>query len=62
MMMIETFAEIVREAKLNGLLTLCRIPDFNMGFVNRVLDAGASGLVLPHIKSRGDALRAVEMV
>ena len=61
-MVIETFAEIVREAKLSGLLTLCRVPDLNVGFVNRVLDAGASGLVFPHIMSREDAVRAVEMV
>ena len=54
-MVIETFAEIVRKAKLNGLLTLCRVPDLNMGFVNRVLDAGASGLVFP-ISCRGRTL------
>ncbi len=61
-MVIETFAEIVREAKLNGLLTLCRVPNLDEGFVKRVLDAGASGLVFPQIMSREDAVRAVEMV
>jgi 4-hydroxy-2-oxoheptanedioate aldolase len=59
---IEPFAQIVREAKLNELLTLCRVPNLDVGFVNRVLAAGASGLVFPHIMTKEDAVRAVEMI
>ena len=59
---IETFAQIVREAKLYDLLTLCRAPGLDVGFVNRVLDAGANGVVFPHIISKEDAVRAVELL
>ena len=61
-MEMETFAGIVREARLYDLLTLCRAPGLDVGFVNRVLDAGANGVVFPHIMSREDAVRAVELL
>lgn len=61
-MEMETFAQIVREARLNDLLTLCRAPGLDVGFVNRVLDAGANGVVFPHIMSKDDAIRAVELL
>jgi 4-hydroxy-2-oxoheptanedioate aldolase len=58
---IETFAELVREARLAGLTALCRAPGFDAAFVNRVLDAGAGGIVFPHAKTKQDAMRAVEL-
>jgi 4-hydroxy-2-oxoheptanedioate aldolase len=58
---IETFAKLVREASLAGLIALCRGPGFDAAFVNRVLDAGASGIVFPHVKTKQDAMRAVEL-
>ncbi len=61
-MEMETFAQIVREARLYDLLTLCRAPGLDVGFVNRVLDAGANGVVFPHIMSKEDAMKAVELV
>ena len=59
---IETFAEIVREAKMYGLMVLCRAPGLDASFVNQVLDAGANGIVFPHIMTREDAVRAVELL
>lgn len=58
---VETFAQLVREARLAGLIALCRVPRLDVAFVNRVLDAGASGIVFPHIKTKQDAMRAVEI-
>lgn len=58
---IETFAELVREARLAGLIALCRVPGFDATFVNRVVDAGASGVVFPHVKTKQEATRAVEL-
>jgi len=58
---IETFAKLVREARLAGLIALCRVPGFDLAFVNRVLDAGASGVVFPHVKTKQDAMRAVKL-
>ena len=59
---VETFARLVREARLAGLIAICRVPGLDAAFVNRVLDAGASGIVFPHIKTKQDAMRAVELV
>jgi 4-hydroxy-2-oxoheptanedioate aldolase len=58
---IETFARLVREARLAGLIALCRVPGFDPAFVNRVVDAGASGVVFPHVKTKQDAMRAVKL-
>jgi 4-hydroxy-2-oxoheptanedioate aldolase len=59
---METFARIVREAKQKDLLVLCRAPGLDVGFINRVLDAGANGVVFPHIKTREEAVKAVELL
>ncbi|MCK4313412.1 hypothetical protein KAW04_01475, partial [Candidatus Bathyarchaeota archaeon] len=37
---IETLAQLIREARLDGLAVLCRVPGLDVAFVNRVLDAG----------------------
>lgn len=58
---IETFAGLMKEARLAGLIALCRVPGFDPAFVNRVLDAGASGIVFPHVKTKQDAIRAVDL-
>ena len=58
---IETFARLTREARLASLIALCRVPGLDAAFVNRVLDAGASGIVFPHIKTKEDAMKAVEL-
>lgn len=58
---IETLAQLVREARLTGLVTMCRVPSIDSAFVNRVLDAGVSGIIFPHIKTKQDAMKAVEM-
>jgi 4-hydroxy-2-oxoheptanedioate aldolase len=59
---IQTFAQLVREAKQNNLLILCRAPGLDLGFTNRVLDAGANGVVFPHIMTKNDAVKAVGML
>jgi len=58
---VETFAQLIREARLAGLIALCRVPELDVAFVNRVLDAGACGIVFPHVKTKQDAKMAVEL-
>ena len=58
---VETFAQLIRETRLAGLIALCRVPELDAAFVNRVLDAGVSGIVFPHVKTKQDAMRAVEL-
>ena len=58
---LETFAQLVREARLAGLAIMCRVPNLDSAFVNRVLDAGADGIVFPHIRTKQEATMAVEL-
>ena len=58
---IETFAKLIREVHLAGLIALCRVPGLDAAIVNRVLDAGVSGIVFPHVKTKQDAMTAVEL-
>ena len=68
---VETFAQLVREACLAGIIALCRVPGLDMAFINRIgldmafinriLDAGTSGVVFPHIINKKGAMRAVEI-
>lgn len=58
---VETLAQLIRETRLAGLIALCRVPELDAAFVNRVLDAGVSGIVFPHVKTKQDAMRAVEL-
>lgn len=59
---LETFGRLVREAHNAGLPAICRAPGLDTAFVNRVLDAGAGGIVFPHIKTKQEAVKAVELV
>jgi 4-hydroxy-2-oxoheptanedioate aldolase len=59
---LETFAQLVREAHHAGLAIMCRVPSLDTAFVNRVLDAGTDGVVFPHIKTKQEATRAVELI
>lgn len=49
-------------AALMGVSPIVRVPDLDAGLVSRLLDAGAEGIMLPHVDSRGyaeDAVRAM---
>lgn len=56
---IETLASLVAEAQLAGLPVLVRVWSLNDGLIGRVLDAGANGVMVPHVQDRQDALQAV---
>ena len=48
---IETAATLVAIARARGLGALVRIPDHSATWVQRCLDAGADGLMVPHVDS-----------
>jgi 2-keto-3-deoxy-L-rhamnonate aldolase RhmA len=48
---IETAATLVALARARGLGTLVRIPDHGATWVQRCLDAGAHGVMAPHVDS-----------
>lgn len=55
---LETVQNHLRAARGRGLGTLVRVPAGNAGFVQRVLDIGADGVLVPHISDAGAAARA----
>jgi 2-keto-3-deoxy-L-rhamnonate aldolase RhmA len=49
---ISQVAEMLKVARLAGIVPLVRIPDLAYHFAARVLDAGAMGIMLPRVETR----------
>lgn len=56
---LETTAVICNAAREAGVVPLVRVPDTSPSTICRILDAGAMGIVVPHIQGAEDARRAV---
>ncbi|MFC1929848.1 HpcH/HpaI aldolase/citrate lyase family protein [Chloroflexota bacterium] len=54
--------EMIRAADAVGIDAIVRVPENNQKTIGRVLDMGAEGIRVPHIKGREDALAAVQAV
>jgi len=52
---IETFADIAKVAKSIGLGIFVRVPELSRGYVSRIMDAGADGVMVPMISSGEEA-------
>jgi 4-hydroxy-2-oxoheptanedioate aldolase len=50
----ECLENLIRAAEAVGLTPLVRVPESDPGAILRALDAGAMGVVVPHIRSRSD--------
>ncbi len=50
----DTLQEMIRAAEVSGVAPWVRVPEHDPGFVLRVLDAGATGIVIPHVRTRAD--------
>jgi 4-hydroxy-2-oxoheptanedioate aldolase len=59
---LETVQNHLRAARARGLGALVRVPAGDHGFVQRVLDIGAEGVLVPHISDARAAARAVSDV
>lgn len=59
---LETVQNHLRAARARGLGTLVRVPAGDHGFVQRVLDIGAEGVLVPHIADGPAAARAASGV
>ena len=55
----ETLENLVRAAEAVGLTPFVRVPEDDAGAILRALDAGALGVVVPHVRSADDAAAAV---
>ncbi len=54
--------EMVRAADLVGITSIVRVPDNDEKLILRLLDAGAEGIIVPHVDGLEGAKRAVEAV
>jgi 4-hydroxy-2-oxoheptanedioate aldolase len=59
---LETVQHHLRAARARGLGALVRVPGGDQGFVQRVLDIGAEGVLVPHISDAAGAARAASAV
>ncbi|WP_227012919.1 MULTISPECIES: HpcH/HpaI aldolase/citrate lyase family protein [unclassified Pseudonocardia] len=55
----QTLMHMIRAAEAFGIAPLVRVPEDDPGAIGRVLDAGAHGVVVPHVRGPLDARRAV---
>ncbi len=62
MLDLETAHRHIGTALLTGVSPIVRVPSLEGGIVQRVLDAGAEGIMLPHVDTPEQARAAVESV
>jgi len=59
---IETVADLIKVARLAGIVPLVRVPDPHYFLLSRPLDAGAMGLMVPHVEDLATAEHIVRSV
>jgi len=57
---IESIEDMLRAAAMHGMTGLVRVPDGSVASIQRVLDAGADGILVPHVSSAAIAREVVE--
>ena len=55
-------SDMIRAADLAGVTSLIRVPGNDASLILRLLDAGAEGIIIPHVEGLEGAKRAVEAV
>ena len=54
--------QLIATIQARGLKAFVRVGDNNRRIIKRVLDAGADGIIVPSVNSKGDAIKAIESV
>lgn len=52
---LSLLVSMFRAAEAAEIATIVRVPDLTASFITRVLDAGANGIIGPHVRSKTDA-------
>ncbi|WMN01749.1 HpcH/HpaI aldolase family protein [Rhodococcus erythropolis] len=56
---LSQIAELIRAADASRVDSIVRVPDHDASFIGRVLDAGATGIMVPHVDSVAVAEKVV---
>ena len=56
---MQTIGQIIRAARGSDLPSIVRVPSIERHFISRVLDAGASGLMVPRVESPNDVEKII---
>jgi len=59
---VESCQDMFRAAEIAGLTPLVRVSSYDIGYVDRLLDSGAMGIIFPHCNTKKDAEAAVRAV
>ncbi len=59
---LNLITEMIRAADLVGITSIIRVPDNDEKLILRLLDAGAEGIIVPHVDGLEGAKRAVDAV
>jgi 2-keto-3-deoxy-L-rhamnonate aldolase RhmA len=51
--------QLVRAADAAGIDAIVRVPDHSVSFIQRVLDTGAAGIIVPHVRTHAEATTIV---
>ena len=58
---LREISDISLSAKSNGLISWVRVPQAQVSLVGPILDAGANGIIFPHVSNAHEALKAVQL-
>ena len=57
---VETMEHLIRAADAAGITTLVRVTENNPGLIRQSIEAGAQGVIVPHVKTVQDARKALD--
>jgi 2-keto-3-deoxy-L-rhamnonate aldolase RhmA len=59
---VETMEHCIRAADAAGITTIVRVAENNPNLIRQSIEAGAQGVVIPHVKNREDVRNAIDSV
>jgi 2-keto-3-deoxy-L-rhamnonate aldolase RhmA len=57
---LETVSQISMTATALGVTPMVRVPGLDKAFISRTLEAGAQGIIVPHLENRAQAVEVVD--
>ena len=59
---VETMEHCIRAADAAGITTVIRVAENNPSLIRHSIEAGAQGVIVPHVKNRQEARKAVDSI